>query len=29
MQKYRLGSDPNEFAHPATTKKKTRGYVLA
>lgn len=26
MQKYRLGSDPNEFAHPATPKKKIRGW---
>jgi hypothetical protein len=29
MQKYRLGSDPTEFAHGATPKKKIRGYVPA
>ncbi|KAF9783375.1 IGR protein motif-domain-containing protein [Thelephora terrestris] len=26
MQKYRLGSDPTEFAHAATPKKKIRGW---
>jgi len=29
MQNYRLGADPAEFAHPATPKKKIRGYVHA